>query len=678
MVFATRTADELANALRRALQGEVRFDAYTRHMFSTDASMYQIEPLGVAFPRHADDVVAAVETARTFGVPVLSRGAGTSHCGQTVGEAVVLDYSRHMTGVRELDAEAGLARVQPGLVQDELNRAAAPHGLFFAPDTSTSNRATLGGMIGNNSCGSRSARYGMTIDHVRALDVVLSDGSTARFAEAGAEEAARRARPDSLEGRLYGRLPPLVEASRPAIDACPQTFWRRAGGYRLDRLASGPFDLARFVVGSEGTLVAVTEATVTLTPKPAAVVSVVGHFRSMTEAIAATESAMDAGAAAIEVVDRFILDLARTSPEHAHLVRALEGEPSALLFVEFYGDTPAEAEGGARRLESLWRAGRHGYAALRASTAAEQAQVRALRKAGLGLLMNAGQGNERSLAFVEDTAVDPRRLAEYTRRFAAVLERHGLRAGFYGHASAGCLHVRPFMDLGAPGQVATMRAVAEEISDLVLEYGGVNSSEHGDGLARSEFNERIFGRELYGAMRRVKALFDPENRMNPGKIVDAPPMTEHLREPALPPAGPLATYFAFGRPVDQGRGGPEPGGPGRDPGAAGTREGGMREAANRCTRIGACRKPATSGGVMCPSYMATRDEEHSTRGRANALVKALSAADPKAALGDDRLHEVLDLCLECKACARECPMSVDMATLKSEALAHRYARHGVP
>ncbi|MGH3326391.1 MAG: FAD-binding and (Fe-S)-binding domain-containing protein [Streptomycetales bacterium] len=418
------------------------------------------------------------------------------------------------------------------------------------------------------------------------------------------------------------------------------------------------------MVGSEGTLVAVTEATVTLIPRPAAVVSVVGHFRSMAEAIAATGSAMDAGAAAIEVVDHFILDLARRSPEHAHLVRALEGDPSALLFVEFYGDTPSEAEGGAARLESLWRAGRHGYATVRATTGAEQAQLRALRKAGLGLLMNAGQGNERSLAFVEDTAVDPRHLADYTRRFAAVLERHGLRAGFYGHASAGCLHVRPFMDLGDPGQVTTMRAVAGEISDLVLEYGGVNSSEHGDGLARSEFNERVFGPELYGAMRRVKALFDPENRMNPGKIVDAPPMTEHLREPALPLARPLGTHFAFARPSDPGQGG--------------SGQGGMREAANRCTRIGACRKPATSGGVMCPSYMATRDEEHSTRGRANALVKALSAPDPKAALGDERLHEVLDLCLECKACVRECPMSVDMATLKSEALAHRYARHGVP
>ncbi|MQA10939.1 MAG: FAD-binding protein [Pseudonocardiaceae bacterium] len=614
--------------------------------------MYQVRPAGVVFPRHRDDVVATVELARGFGVPVLPRGAGTSHCGQTVGEAVVLDFSKHMHGLLELDAEAGWARVQPGLVQDELNLAAAPHGLFFAPDTSTSNRATLGGMIGNNSCGARSARYGMTIDHVHSLDTVLSDGSRARFAELPADAAARRAERDTLEGRLYRELPKLVDACRPDIEAWPQDFWRRAGGYRLDRLIEDRVDLAKFLVGSEGTLAVVTEATVALTPKPAATVMIVGHFTSSTAAIAGTDDAMNAGAAAIELVDNFILDLARRSPEHGHLARALEGEPAALLFAEFYADSVAEAEASAARLESLWAAGGHGYAVIRATSAAEQQPYRALRKAGLGLLMAAGKPNERSIAFVEDTAVDPRYLAEYTEKFAAILDRHNLRAGFYGHASAGCLHVRPFLDLSRPDQISTMREVAEEICDLVTAYGGVNSSEHGDGFARSEFNRKIFGDRLYESMRDVKRLFDPDSVLNPGKIVDAPPMTDNLREPTLPVPTPLSTHFSF--------------------------HAGMREEANRCMRIGACRKPETSGGTMCPSFMATREEEHSTRGRANALVKALSAADPKAALADDRLHEVLDLCLECKACKRECPMSVDMATLKSEVLAGRYQKHGVP
>ncbi|NUN49700.1 MAG: 4Fe-4S dicluster domain-containing protein, partial [Candidatus Brocadiae bacterium] len=308
----------------------------------------------------------------------------------------------------------------------------------------------------------------------------------------------------------------------------------------------------------------------------------------------------------------------------------------------------------AARLEQAWQRHRHGYAIVRATTPSELKRFRELRKAGLGLLSAAGQGNERSIAFVEDTAVDPRRLAAYTDRFARLLERHGLRAGFYGHASAGCLHIRPFMDLGRPGEVARMRAVAGEVAALVSEFGGMNSSEHGDGLVRAEFSRRLFGDELYEAMRELKRAFDPSNRLNPGKKVDAPAMTEHLREPALPRSLPLATVFPFAF-AD-----------------------GMRGAANRCVRVGACRKSAASGGTMCPSYMATRDERHSTRGRANALVAALSSPDPRAALGDDALMDVLDLCLECKACKSECPMSVDMATLKAEALYQRHAAHGTP
>jgi FAD/FMN-containing dehydrogenase len=316
---------ELAVELRRAMGGEVRFDPYTRHIYSTDASMYQITPLGVAFPRDADDVAAAVHTAAAFGVPVLPRGAGTSHCGQTVGEAVVLDFSRHMNALLELSPEQGRARVQPGLVQDELNRAAAPHGLFFAPDTSTSDRATLGGMIGNNSCGARSARYGMTIDHVQALNAVLADGRAAELGPRDAEELAAKAALGGLEGAIHRELPALVERARAAVDACPQTFWRRAGGYRLDRLAEGPFDLARFVVGAEGTLAVITEATVALAPKPHSTVMVIGHFASTTEAIDAGEAAMRAGATEIELVDSFILDLARRSPVHGHLARASRG-----------------------------------------------------------------------------------------------------------------------------------------------------------------------------------------------------------------------------------------------------------------------------------------------------------------------------------------------------------------
>lgn len=647
---------DLERSLRAAVGGDVRFDEYSRHLYSTDASLYAIEPLGVVFPRDADDVVAAVEVAARFGIPVLPRGAGTSLAGQTVGAAVVLDFSRFMHAIVALDPEARTARVQPGVVQDDLNRAAAPHALLFAPDTSTANRATLGGMIGNNSCGMRSAHFGMTIDHVDALDVVWSDASRGRCEAMSDDLLAQRARGDSLEARLYRELPSLVRRHDAAIRRDIPAFWRRSGGYRLERMLPerGPLNLANLVVGSEGTLALVTEATVKLVPQPKAVVAVAGHFTSVLAAIAANDDARACGASAIELVDQFILDLARRSPTHGALVNVLEGRPGAVLFVEFYGDTLAECRDGAERLERAWRAHGHGYATLRAESAADRKKFQELRKAGNGMLQAAGTGRERSLSFVEDTAVDPEHLAEYTTRFSALLDRHGLRAGFYGHASAGCLHIRPFMDLTRSGAVAKMRTVAEEVLALVRAYGGMNSSEHGDGLVRSEFNARFFGAEVYGAMREVKALFDPHNRLNPGKKVDAAPMTEHLREPALARPVPLPTHFPF---------------------AGGD---GWHGAANRCARIGECRKSPGSGGTMCPSYMATRDEEHSTRGRANALVHALGSDDPVAALGGDRLHEVLDLCLGCKACKGECPMSIDMAAMKSEALAQRYAAHGTP
>ncbi|MGH8968442.1 MAG: FAD-binding and (Fe-S)-binding domain-containing protein [Actinomycetes bacterium] len=635
------------------MDGEVAFDDYTRHLFSRDASMYAIRPLGVAFPRHGDDVAAAVSVAASQGVPVVPRGAGTSLAGQTVGPGLVLDMSRHMDRIHEIDPDARTALVDVGVVQDGLNGAASAYGLMFGPDTSTSNRATIGGMVGNNSAGSGSVRYGMTIDHVRSLDVVLSDGTRARLEPVDEPERVRRAGRDSLEGRVYRGLPEILARHESSVAQDFPAFWRRACGYRLDRLADPtPFDLAKFVVGSEGTLVVATRAVVDLVPKPRRTVFAVGHFTSVPAAIAATEDALSCDPAQVEMMDKTILDLSRKKIEYADLGDSLEGDPAALLFVSFTGDDESELVASLDRLDALWRRHRHGYHTLRADTPAQQAALLKVRKSSLGLLMAASTGTRRPLAFVEDTAVDPAHLAEYSDRFKAVLDRHGLTAGFYGHASVGCLHVRPFVDVTDPAQVSTMRAVATEVKDLVAEYGGVNSSEHGDGLARSEFNRGIFGDDLYDAMREVKALFDPENVMNPGKIVDSPAMTDNLRDQALPPAPPISTRLQF------------------------EVVGGMRAAADRCMNIGLCRKSTT--GAMCPSYIATKMEEHSTRGRANALVKALSEPDPAAALGDERLHEILDLCLMCKACKSECPLGVDMAALKSETLSHHHDMHGVP
>jgi FAD/FMN-containing dehydrogenase/Fe-S oxidoreductase len=622
---------ELAAALRRELR-DVRDDAYSRHLYASDASMYAREPLVVACPHDAAEVAAAVVIAGRFDVPVVTRGGGTSLAGQTVGgRGLVLDTSRHMSAIGEIDTEARRARVGPGVVQEDLNRAAQRLGFGFGPDTSTSNRATIGGMIGNNSSGSHSIVYGTTIDHVYELEAVLADGSRATLGR------------DSGPQAIKDGLREILRDHADSIASSYPKHWRQAGGYRLDYLARD-FDLAKLVTGSEGTLVAITEATVGLLPLPKARMFAVGHFESVADAIAATDAALALEPAAVEMIDRTILGLSRSKHEYRALSETIEGDPGALLFVTVFADSPEEARARLERLD--WGA----YRTIVAETAAEQEALTKVRKAGLGLLMAASEGARRPLAFVEDTAVAPERLGDYVAAFREVLDRNGLTAGWYGHCSVGCLHIRPFVDLTEPGGIETMRAVAEEILDLVVKFDGVNSSEHGDGRARSEFNRRVFGDDLYEAFRRVKALFDPHGRFNPGVMVDAAPMTDDLRDPALPPPGPLDTRLSF--------------------------PGGMFAAADRCQRIGACRK--TGIGVMCPSYMATREEEHATRGRANALVKALSSPDPRAAMGDERLHEILDLCLECKACKSECPLSVDMASLKAEFLGHYQDIHGVP
>jgi Fe-S oxidoreductase len=385
--------------------------------------------------------------------------------------------------------------------------------------------------------------------------------------------------------------------------------------------------------------VAITEATVDLVALPAARMFAVGHFGSVPAAVAATGDALALGAAAVELIDRTIIEYG-----------GLDVDAQALLYVTFFADSEAEVRARLDALERDWRAHGHGERVTRAESAAEQAALTQVRKAGLGHLMAASRGMARPQAFVEDTAVAPERLSEHLAGMQEILDRHGLRAGLYGHASVGCIHVRPYLDLTAPGGVDTLREVAEEVVAQVRALDGVISSEHGDGRVRSPFNRAVFGDELYEAFRAVKRLFDPHGILNPGVMVDAEPLGLHLRDPALPPAPPLDTRLSF--------------------------DGGMRAAADRCQRIGACRK--SGAGTMCPSYMATREEEHATRGRANALVRALSEPDPHAALGDERLHEILDLCLECKACKRECPLSVDMASLKSEFLAHYQDIHGVP
>lgn len=643
---------DLARELDGEVEGEVRFDHVSRLLYSTDASIYQILPLGVVLPRSEEDVVATVEIARRRGVPVLPRGGGTSLAGQTVGPAVVIDYSKYMRALLEVDTERMSARVQPGIVLDELNRRLAAQGLMFAPDPSTSNRGNVGGALGNNSCGAHSIVWGKTSDNVLGLRTVLSDGTTADLGRLEAGEISSMAGHDGLLGSIVRELTSVGAEYRREVDARYPKISRRVSGYNLDKLppaAGTELDLAEFVVGSEGTLVNVTEATLRLVPLPRRRALAVLHFADLIESMEATVAALELGPAAVEHVGAMILRQARDNLEYARMMDWVQGEPEAVLLVEFIGDSEDELRDRLDRLESRMRRAGLGYAATRLIDAADQARVWAVRRAGLGLMMNA-PGAEKPLPFVEDTAVDPESLPEFVRRFDEIVRESGTEAGYYGHASVGCLHIRPLVDLRRQTGVDRMVAIAEAVSDLVLEFGGALSGEHGDGLVRSPFIEKMFGPTILEAFGRVKMAFDPDGIMNPGKIVDPPGFVDNLRIDPDYRTVDTPTAISF------------------------SEEGGLAAAIEMCNGQGACRKPA--GGTMCPSFMATRDEEHSTRGRANALRSAISGAIPVEAITGERIGRVMDLCLGCKACKAECPSNVDMAKLKYEVAARCRSERG--
>ncbi|HET9000721.1 MAG TPA: FAD-linked oxidase C-terminal domain-containing protein [bacterium] len=643
---------DLAHELRRVVRGEVRFDPVSRALYSTDASIYEIEPIGVVIPRDADDVQATLDVTRRAQVPVLPRGGGTSLAGQTVGHAVVLDFSKYMNRVLEINADAGWARVQPGVVRSELTAALASSKLIFGPETSTANRATIGGMIGNNSSGSRSIVYGKTVDSVVSIQALLAGGEPVTFGPLLPDEVAARARLEGPEGVLYRRIPEIIERNRDEVARRFPKVQRRVGGYNLDEFPpGGSMNLAKVIVGSEGTLATVTETTVRIVPgHPASVVAVL-HFDDLIQALEITPEVLETQPTAVEVIDKIVLDMAREMRGYAQKMTFIEGDPEVLIAVEYGGESQKALIPRLDALEARMR--RRGFrgAFVRAIDPAAQANLWQIREAGVGLLLGMKTARK-PVAFVEDTAVAPEHVAEYVRRFREIVERHGTRASFYGHASVGLLHARPILNLKDARDLDTMRQMADEISDLVQEFGGAMSGEHGDGLSRSHFNEKLFGPQLYQAFREVKAAFDPEWRMNPGKIVDASPMVESLRFSPAYHAASIPTVQDFAR------------------------DGGFTNAVELCSGVGACRKVRI--GTMCPSYMVTMEEEHSTRGRANALRAALSGQLPLEALTGRELYEVMDLCIGCKACKAECPSNVDMAKLKHEFLTHYYGAHGVP
>lgn len=641
----------LVEELRNEIDGEVRSDKMTRLLYSTDASIYQVEPIAVVMPKTADDVIAVVSTASQYNVPILPRGGGTSLAGQTVAQAVVIDFSKYMREVFEVNPEEQWVRTQPGIVLDELNARLHKTGLMFAPDPSTSNRGNVGGALGNNSCGAHSIVWGKTVDNVEELLVVLADGNTAKFGALPDNAVDAKLRGHGLEANIYRELAGIGDANRDAVTKRYPKIQRRVSGYNLDELVDREgFDLSRFVVGSEGTLVTITEAKLKLVPRPEFKGLTVIHFNELNESMEATVAVVELGPTAVEHIGSMILRQARGNLEYSRMTDFIDGDPDSLLVAEFTGESESEVTSKLEACEARMTKSNLGYSVRRVQSDADQARVWNFRKAGLGLMMSV-RGDAKPIPFVEDTAVSPEKLPEFVKRFDEIVKAHDTKAGYYGHASVGCLHIRPLINLKQQDGVDKMALIADAISDLVLEFGGSMSGEHGDGRARSPWHEKMFGSQIYEAFRQVKEAFDPKGIMNPGNIIGSPPLTENLK--ISPTYRPLHVETGFGF----------------------SEEGSFTKAVEMCNGQGACRKLS---GTMCPSYMVTRDEEHSTRGRANALRSAMSGALPVDALTSKRLYDVLDLCLECKGCKAECPSNVDMAKLKYE-FSYRYHKaNGYP
>lgn len=657
----------LANELAEVVRGDVRFDEMSRALYATDASIYQITPVGVVAPRDQADVAAVVRLARKHRVPITARGGATSLAGQTVGQTIQLDFSKYMQRILEVNAAEGWAWVEPGIVLDTLNAQLASTGLKFAPDVSPANRATVGGMIANNSSGMYSVVYGKTIDHVLELRVMLADGSITTLGPCTPAQLHEKLTGDSLESRIYRTTHRLGREQAGEIATRFPKVLRRVGGYNLDAFVpgeaeqygqwphpAGPFNLAKLVVGSEGTLALILAAKIRLVPRPPHTVIGILAFDTLESALDAVMPCLECKPGAVELMDDILLDLTRKSAEYSkYLASFVQGHPAALLQVEFFGETQAEV---AERLKDLERHLREhhelDFRFTTAISAAEKKAVLEVRKAGLPLLQSLSP-DLKPETFVEDSAVPPEKLGAYIRRFRDICHAEGVRVAFYGHASVGLMHARPLINLKDPQDVQRMRRIAEQIRDLVLEFGGALSGEHGDGMLRAEFNQALFGEPLYQAFQEIKRTCDPHGILNPGKIVDAPRMDQNLRYGGEYRVHiPLETNFRF---ADTG---------------------GLAGAVELCNGNGLCRK--TASGTMCPSYMVTRDEEHSTRGRANALRMVFSGALPPDALTDKRMYEVMELCLECKGCTGECPSRVNMTRIKSEWLSLYYAKNGIP
>jgi FAD/FMN-containing dehydrogenase/Fe-S oxidoreductase len=651
-----------ARHLGDAIDGELQDSSLYRMLYAQDASVYQEEPAGVVFPKSTADVQAIVEFGAMFSMPLIPRGGGTSLAGQCVGPGLVVDLGRHMNKILEVNVEERWVRVQPGVILDDLNRHLAQYDLFFGPDTSTSNRCMIGGMIGNNSCGSHSIYFGQTRDHLLELGVVLSDGSYELLKPWSDDEWAEQLMRQDRLGEGLRALDGVLKDNAELIEERyprPEVV-RRNTGYALDiALATSPyghegveFSLPKLLCGSEGTLGLTTEAKLNLVPRPKLNVLVCAHFSSLRAALEATVAAVEHDPAAVELMDRPILELTKHNIEQSRNRFFVEGEPEAILAVEFYADTREELEQSIERLIAEFEQKDLGYS-YPVVWPPDDKRVWELRKAGLGLLMGT-KGDTKPVTVVEDTAVAVEVLPEYIDEFAKIMESYGTRCVYYAHASVGELHLRPELNLKDVDDAERFKGIAEDVADLVRKYGGALSGEHGDGRLRAPLLDRFYGPDVMALHREVKQAFDPQNIFNPHKIVDPEPIDKDWRFVPGDPTPEVDTVFDWSADL------------------------GLVRAVENCNGAGVCRKRAEAGGTMCPSYMATLDEKDTTRGRANVFRQALYSPNPRDAFSSEELRSALELCLSCKGCKSECPANVDMARLKAEFTQQYHDAKGTP
>jgi FAD/FMN-containing dehydrogenase/Fe-S oxidoreductase len=656
--------DQLAH-LRTSLDGDLFTDLTYRLLYATDASAYREIPLAVARPKNTEDIRNLIHFAREFKTALIPRTAGTSLAGQVVGNGIIVDVSKYLNKILEINKEEHWVRVEPGVVLDELNMAAAPYGLFFGPETSTANRCMIGGMVGNNACGAHSLIYGSTRDHTISLKTILSDGSDAEFYPLSSEEFDHKCAGDSLESSIYRNIRELL--SDPISQAEIREEYpdpvikRRNTGYAIDLLldrepfsSNGkPFNFSTLLAGSEGTLAFTTEIKLNLVPIPSKEkILLCAHFKTLEDALQGNLVALKYNPGAVELMDRFILDCTKDNIEQRKNRFFVQGDPGAILIIEFARETIDELLEITTKLEVDLRQQNLGYH-FPLVTGPDIPKVWALRKAGLGVLSNT-PGDGKPVSVIEDTAVNPEKLPQYIAEFKEILAKYQLECVYHAHVATGELHLRPVLNLKDPADVVKFRGIACDIAHLIKKFKGSLSGEHGDGRLRGEFIPLMVGEKNYEILQKIKQAWDPEHIFNPGKITATPLMDTGLRYQPGKQVTDITTIFDF------------------------SKDGGILRAAEKCNGSGDCRKSSLIGGTMCPSYMASRDENTTTRARANILREFLTNSDKKNPFSHREIYDVMDLCLSCKGCKSECPSNVDIAKYKAEFLQHYYDEHGVP